>query len=60
MATARRVAAAETPDTARTDLAVTAAEFARMVGRPWPDAPAGPLTRGAAGAWLGTAPAPAR
>lgn len=52
MATARRVAAAERDGGGGAAAAVTAAEFARLAGRPWPQPPPGPLTRGAACAWL--------
>ncbi len=47
-ATARGVAEADKSD----GPALTAAEFAQLAGRAWPDAPAGPLSRGAACAWL--------
>lgn len=46
LATARRVS------TALETSLVTAEEFARLAGYPWPDAPAGPLSRGAACLWL--------
>jgi hypothetical protein len=51
-ATARLVAEAERSG----GPALTAAELAQLAGRAWPDAPAGPLTRGAACAWLYAAP----
>ncbi len=47
-ATARLVAHAEQAG----DSAISAAEFAQLAGRAWPEAPRGPLTRGAACAWL--------
>lgn len=51
MKTARRVAAAEKQDAAGR-VTVSAADLARLSGRPWPQPPAGPLSRGAACAWL--------
>jgi hypothetical protein len=51
LATARRVAAAE-PGGAKPARAIIASAFAALVGRTWPDAPTGPLTRGAACTWL--------
>ncbi len=52
MVTARRVATAEGADSGVTAAAITAAEFARLAGRPWPQPPPGPLSRGAACEWL--------
>lgn len=52
MATARRAAAAERDETGEGARAITAAEFARLAGRPWPQPPPGALTRGAACEWL--------
>ncbi|MDF3058264.1 MAG: protein-xanthan lyase [Rariglobus sp.] len=46
LTTARRVATATGEDS------ITAAEFAQLSGHAWPNAPAGPLSRGAACAWL--------
>lgn len=46
LANARRVSAATETS------AVTAEEFARLAGHTWPDAPSGPLSRGAACLWL--------
>lgn len=55
MATARRVAAAET---LAGSAPITASAFATLAGRTWANAPTGPLTRGAACAWLvATSPA---
>ena len=48
LATARRVAAAEKAG----GPSAAAADFARLAGRTWANAPAGPLTRGAACSWL--------
>jgi hypothetical protein len=52
MATARRVAAAERDGDGDGAVTITAAEFARLAGRPWPQPPPGPLSRGAACEWL--------
>lgn len=49
MTTALRVSAAEKTAGASP---VSAAEFAALTGREWPDAPKGPITRGAACEWL--------
>lgn len=49
LATAQRVAAAETLTASES---ITASAFAKLTGRTWANAPAGPLTRGAACAWL--------
>jgi len=51
-ATARLVAEAERSG----GPGLTAMEFAQLAGRTWSDAPAGPLTRGTACAWLYAAP----
>ena len=48
IATARAVHNAEKAE----NHPLTAREFARLAGRDWSNAPAGPLTRGAACAWL--------
>jgi hypothetical protein len=52
MTTARRVATAESEAGGEGAAGITAAEFARMAGRPWPQPPPGPLTRGTACEWL--------
>jgi hypothetical protein len=59
LVTARRAAAAE-PGSAKPARTITASAFAALVGRPWPDAPPGPLTRGAACTWLCFGPAAPR
>lgn len=51
VAMAKRVAAADGEEL-KTDPAITAAEFAHLVGRNWPSPPAGALSRGAACEWL--------
>jgi hypothetical protein len=52
MVNARRVAAAEQSAETSANAPVKPAELARLAGRSWPDAPTGPLTRGAACVWL--------
>jgi hypothetical protein len=51
MVNARRLAQAESAGGGEP---FSAAAFARLAGKAWPDAPAGPLTRGDACAWLYT------